>query len=398
MSTGGETEQPTGGETAQSTGGETDQPTASPKGGDDDQKTTDTKNTARRIVLATAVEGMPTKDNFEIVEVEVPALKEGEVLCKALFVTVDPYLRYMWGLSKEKGYSAEAGQVGEVLESKNEKYKKGDICLYYAPWQTQSVIDPNKKMDFGSWATMQKLEFPSGVSPSHALGALGMPGQTAYFGLLKCGTGGQTERPSQLQVRRLKEGHTVVLSAAAGAVGIILGQLAKVKGARVVGTAGTDEKLKMLTETMGFDAAINYKTYNTTEKMQEQLKAACPDGIDVYFDNTGDHVTEAVWDLLNPFSRVIICGQISQYNNTSEIKVPAFLMKLVGKGIRIEGLFVEHWVDQFDEFYKEMVPLVESGKIKAKETIIQGFDKIVDAFIGIFSGKSKGKIVVDLNS
>jgi len=265
--------------------------------------------------------------------------------------------------------------VAQVVISKNNAdFAVGDFVQAYLPWKKYIVTN-------GKEGRIRKL--PAGIPPSYALGVLGMPGMTAYFGLLDS------------KVCALKQGETVLVSGAAGAVGSIVGQIAKQKGCTVIGTAGGDDKVAFL-KTLGFDHVIDYKKEKTADQVRAALTAVAPKGIDVYFDNTGGHVSDAAYDLLNKFARVAICGQISMYNSTEVPVVPAFLHKIIYKGVNIRGFVVSEFADRAAEFFGTMAPWVKSGQVKYKETILNGFNNVPKCFIGLFHGANTGKAVVQV--
>jgi NADPH-dependent curcumin reductase CurA len=330
-------------------------------------------STATEIRLASRPEGVPTHDNFEIVDTEVPAPGAGQILVRNLIMSVDPAMR---GRMRDvKSYAPPfkvgevmgGGAVGEVVESNVDDVKPGDHVLHQAGWRTHAVLDAGRfvKVD----ATAAPL--------STYLGVLGMPGLTAYAGLLKSA--------------EFKPGDTVFVSGAAGAVGSLVGQLAKLKGAkRVIGSAGSAEKVRHLIDDLGFDAAFNYKD----GPVAEQLHQAAPEGIDVYFDNVGGEHLEAAIDAINLHGRIAVCGMISQYNATEATPAPRNLAQVIAKRFTIRGLLViDHW-DLQPQFVSEIAPLVNSGEIKYSETFVDGIRNAPDAFIGLLSGANTGKMLV----
>jgi NADPH-dependent curcumin reductase CurA len=332
-----------------------------------------TTRTNRQITLASRPVGMPRPSDFKLVEQPAASPGDGELLVKALYISVDPYMRGR--ISDAKSYAAPVeiggvmvgGVVGEVVESRNPKFAVGDIVQGEFGWQTYPITNGKgiRKVD------------PKIAPVSTSIGVLGMPGLTAYFGLLDIG--------------KPKAGETVVVSGAAGAVGSIVGQIAKIKGCRVVGIAGTDEKVKYLVDELGFDAAFNYKKHpNYVEKLHE----LCPKGIDVYFDNVGGAVTDAVIPLLNTHARLSICGQISQYNLEKREVGPRWLWALIVKQARAEGFLVFQFADRFQEAAAEMAGWIRAGKLKFKEDIIEGFENLPRAFIGMLEGDNTGKRLV----
>src|SRR6185369_1876766 len=326
----------------------------------------------KEIRLASRPAGVPTLEHFQFVDTDVPKPADGEVLVRMLYISVDPYLRGRMRDRKsyvqpfEVGHVIESGAVGEVIESKSPNFEAGDVVTGMFGWRKYDVAKADGLM-----------RVIPGVSPSTALGVLGMPGLTAYFGLLDIG--------------QPKEGETVVVSGAAGAVGMTVCQIAKIKGCRVVGTAGSDEKCDYLRNELGVDVAINYKT---TESMVDALKEACPKGIDVYFDNVGGEVSEAVLPLINKGARLVICGQISIYNSD---KPPIGLQPqpfLLVNSATMKGFIVTQYMNRFAEGITQLAQWFTSGQLKHAETIVEGFENTPHAFIGLFSGENLGKQIV----
>ena len=323
------------------------------------------------ILLASRPQGEPTEAQFRFETRELPALRSGEVLLKTRYVSVDPYMRGRMSSAKsyvapfEVGQPLAGGVVAEVVESQAEKLPVGTLVVGNLPWQEYSV------------APAQGLQpVPAGPAPiSYYLGLLGMTGLTAYFGLL--------------DICQPKAGETVVVSGAAGAVGLVVGQLAKIKGARVVGTAGTDEKVAYLKE-LGFDEAINYKTAD----VPAALAAAAPQGVDCYFDNVGGPITDAVYDLLNKHARIAICGQISMYNATAVPTGPRPETKLLKTSSRMQGFIVSDYHSRWPEGVRQLGEWYGQGKLQFEETVTEGFDQIPAAFLGLFQGDNTGKAVV----
>ncbi|MCZ6673986.1 MAG: NADP-dependent oxidoreductase [Verrucomicrobia bacterium] len=330
----------------------------------------------QKIVLASRPVGMVSESNFRLVEEEVRELNEGEVLFRAQYLSVDPYMRGRMNDTKSYADPVGIGEVmtgeiiGPVESSKNPRYKEGDIVAGRVGWQKYAISDGKG---------LRKIK-PSSVPISTSLGVLGMPGLTAYFGLL--------------DVCQAKEGDTVVVSGAAGAVGSVVGQIAKIKGCRVVGIAGSDDKLNWITEELGFDAGINYKT---SENITEELKNHCPQGVNCYFDNVGGPITDAVFPLLALNSHIAICGQISMYNSEKGEKGPRLLWNLIVKRATIQGFLVFDYFDRFSEAMPELTEWVASGKIKYRENVIDGLENAPRAFIGLFKGENTGKQLVRIS-
>ena len=320
---------------------------------------------------------MPTSEHFELVSVELAPHAAGEVLVKNLYMSVDPYMR---GRMREDAVYATAyavgevmygGAVGEVVESNDGSLKVGDIVLNQAAWQDRFVARAD---------TLSKLE-PFDVDQlSLYLGTLGMPGLTAYVGLLKFG--------------EPKAGETVFVSAASGAVGANVCQIAKLKGCRVIGSVGSDEKAQWLKEECGIDEVINYKTCGD---LSAALMQAAPEGIDVYFENVGGDHLQAALNAMNPYGRIAACGMIASYNSAEPAPGPNNLMLIVGKKIRINGFIVSDHTDWRDAFLGDMIPWIQQGKIKSQETVVEGLDQAVSAFLALFSGNNFGKMVVKLS-
>ena len=334
--------------------------------------------TNRKILLASRPAGMPTLDNFKIVDAEVPQPQEGEVLIRTLYLSVDPYMRGR--MSDRKSYVPPfalnevitGGVIGEVIESRSDALKAGDIVTGLLGWQLYSVA----KGDQAAATSVRKVD-PRLAPMTTALGILGMPGLTAYFGLLDIG------QPAA--------GETVVISGAAGAVGTVVCQIAKINGCRVVGIAGSDEKNRYLMNELGADAAINYKT---STDMKQALKDACPDGIDVYFDNVGGEISDAVMSLINNRARIVICGQISLYNLEKPDTGPRVQPYLLINSALMKGFIVTDYVSRFAEGINQLGEWLAAGKLKYVETIIEGFENTPQAFLGLFSGENLGKQLV----
>lgn len=327
----------------------------------------------QKILLASRPQGMPTKDNFIFTEAPMPEIGTGQVLVRTLYLSVDPYMRGR--MSDRKSYVPPyrlnevitGGIVGEVIQSKTNEFAEGDYVIGNLSWQRYNAADA---------AEVRKID-PAMAPISTHLGVLGMPGLTAYFGLLHIG--------------QPKEGETVVISGAAGAVGMIVGQIAKIKGARVVGIAGSEEKNSYLVEELGFDAAINYKT---TPNMKKALEEACPNGVDVYFDNVGGEISDAVLTLLNHGARIPVCGQIALYNLEAPDVGPRAQSQLVITSSLMKGFIVSDYAKHFKEGAAELAQWVQEGKIKYKETVVEGFENTIDAFLGLFKGENIGKQIV----
>lgn len=332
-------------------------------------------STTKTINLKDRPNGKPELNNFEFTTTEVSEINEGEVLLKSKYVSVDPYLRGRMSDAPsyvppfEVGKPIESGIIAEVLESKAENFSKGDHVSGSLLWQEKQVAKAEKLM-----------KVDANKAPLSAyLGILGMTGLTAYLGLTEIG--------------KPKEGETLLVSGAAGAVGSVVGQIGKILGCRVVGIAGTDEKIELLKSKFGFDEGINY---NTTEDMNDAIAKACPDGVDVYFDNVGGEISEAVLFNINKFSRTVNCGAISQYNNTElpkNISVQPFLVK---KSSLMQGFIIFDYEDKHPAGVKQLTKWLNEDKLTHEETIVEGFENIPQAFLDLFEGKNKGKMVVKI--
>jgi len=326
--------------------------------------------------------GIPTEEIFEVIDVNIPEPKEGEFLVKNIWMSVDPYMRGRMRSPKEtKSYidpfqlnkPLEGGCVGQVLQSKNNQFKVGDYVLggfgwreYWLSGDSQNVMQINPKI-----APLQSF-----------LGALGMPGLTAYVGIVSIG--------------KLNEGKdTVFVSAASGAVGSIACQIAKIKGCQVVGSAGSEEKVEWLLDEVKVDHAFNYKTVGENN-LSSELKKACPKGIDLYFDNVGGKHLEAAIDNIKAFGRIVLCGMISQYNATAPPSGPSNLFLAVTNRIRLEGFIVRDHYGLLNEFHTSMTKWINEGKIVWKETIAEGLENAPRAFIGLFKGENFGKMIVKI--
>ena len=332
----------------------------------------------RKILLVSRPAGMPTEDNFKIVDAEMPRPAEGEVLIRALYLSVDPYMRGR--MNDRKSYVppfalnevVTGGVVGEVVESRAEGFRPGDIVTGLRCWQLYQVA----KGDHATPVSVRKVD--PGLAPvTTALGVLGMPGLTAYFGLL--------------DIARPAAGETVVVSGAAGAVGTLVCQLAKIKGCRVVGVAGSDEKNRYLRDELGADATINYKTAGD---IRAALKEACPGGVDVYFDNVGGEVSDGVLALINKGARVVVCGQISLYNLERPDTGPRVQLYLLVNSALMQGFIVSDYAARFGEGLRQLAQWLAEGRLKYAENIIEGFENTPRAFIGLFSGENLGKQLV----
>jgi NADPH-dependent curcumin reductase CurA len=320
--------------------------------------------------LKSRPQGMPTQDNFELQHVDLPPLDEGMVQVRNRWLSVDPYMRGRMNDVKsyvppfQLGEPMEGGAIGEVVESRTEGFAPGDLVQHMAGWRDEAVVAAravNKLPDLG-------------VPPEQFLGILGITGATAYFGLL--------------EVAKAKSGDVVFVSAAAGAVGSAVVQIAKAKGMTVIGSAGGPEKCEFV-RALGADAAIDYRA----APVRKGLAAAAPDGIDVYFDNVGGDHLDAALALARNYARFALCGMIENYNDPTP---PAFrfVTRIIGARIRLQGFIVSDYLPRLGEFYAEMGPWVASGAIKSHETVVEGLENMPEAFLGLFSGANTGKMLV----
>jgi len=331
-----------------------------------------TPDTNLQIRLAARPKGLPQESDFQFVEEPIPQPGEGQVLVKNLYLSLDPAMRG-W-MNDRKSYVPPIGigevmrglAVGEVVDSKVSGFTPGNLVSGVFGWQRYAVA---RAKDLS--------RIPPGISPTVALGPLGMPGLTAYFGLLDVG--------------QLKAGETVLISGAAGAVGSIVGQIAKIKGCRAVGIAGTDEKCRWLTEELGLDAAINYKT---AKDLHEEIRGACPKGIDVYFDNVGGEILDTALRSLAFHARVVICGAISTYNATEPPKGPANYLALLVQRARMEGFLVMDYHARYPEAQAELGRWLGEGKLRYREEVIEGLENAPKALLRLFDGSNTGKLMV----
>jgi NADPH-dependent curcumin reductase len=331
----------------------------------------------RRIVLAKRPKGAPTAADFRLEEGPVPQPRDGEVLLRTVYLSLDPYMRGR--MNEGPSYAApvavdavmEGETVSRVAESRYEAFRPGDLVATRAVgWQEYGV---------GDGAGLRRLG-PEIDPPSYALSVLGMPGFTAWWGLLEIG--------------QPKPGETVVVAAATGAVGSAVGQVAKIKGCRAVGIAGGAEKCRYAVETLGFDACIDHRAAD----FPQQLAAACPKGIDVYFENVAGKVLDAVLPLLNTHGRIPLCGTIAHYNAAGPAqgidRAPQLMRTLLVKRIKLQGYIIVDHYDRFDEFLKEMTGWVKDGRVKYREDVVDGLENAPTAFIGLLEGRNFGKLVV----
>jgi NADPH-dependent curcumin reductase len=324
-----------------------------------------------QILLKSRPEGAPNLDNFELTQGPTPEPGEGEVLMRIAYLSLDPYMRGR--MSAAKSYATPAaigrpmvgGTVGEIVKTRNSKYSVGDFVLGYGGWQEYAL---------SNGAGLRKLD-PAATPISTALGVLGMPGMTAYIGLLEIG--------------QPKPGETVVVAAASGAVGSVVGQIAKVKGCHVVGIAGGAEKCHFVASALSFDACVDHRATD----FAKQLGAACPKGIDVYFENVGGVVQQTVWPLLNDFARIPVCGLIAQYNATTPMPGPD-MFSVLRKRLLLRGFIVSDFAARQADFLRDVGEWVSTGRLKYREDIVDGLERAPAAFVGMLQGKNFGKMLV----
>jgi NADPH-dependent curcumin reductase CurA len=329
---------------------------------------------SRELRLAARPHGEPKNSDFELAEVEVPDPGEGQVLVRNTYMSVDPYMRGRMNDVKsyvppfQLGKALDGGAVGEVVASNAEGLAVGDVVAHQLGWREHAVLDGRH---------VRKVE-ADGVPESAFLGVLGMPGLTAYVGLL--------------DVAGLKEGDVVFVSGAAGAVGSLAGQIAKLRGNRVIGSAGSAEKVAHLRDDLGFDEAFNYKDGDVTEL----LAAAAPDGIDVYFDNVGGDHLQAALNAFNTYGRAALCGTISTYNDTAPSPGPNNMFMAVGKRLTLRGFIVTDHGERVKDLIAEVAPAVRDGRIQFRETVVEGLENAPQAFIDLLRGANTGKMLVKL--
>jgi NADPH-dependent curcumin reductase CurA len=325
----------------------------------------------RKITLKNRPVGMPLLSDFNIGDEIMPVSDEGEVLLKSVYVSVDPYLRgKMNGTHPpifELNEPVTSKVIAEVVESNHENFKKGTYVSGYLKWQTYQVSDGN---------TLQKIDSNTARLSAH-LGVLGITGLSAYIALMDIG--------------KPEKGETLVVSGAAGAVGSIVGQIGKIIGCKVVGIAGTDEKVNLLKTKFGYDGAINYKT---TPDLKAEIAELCPEGVDIYFDNVGGTISDGVIAHMNNYGRIAVCGTISNYNDVEAQTGPSLLPIVVYKFLTIQGFLIGDHAARFPGVIAQLSAWLKEGKIAYSETILEGFDKLPEAFIGLFEGKNEGKMIV----
>ena len=337
--------------------------------------------TNRRVVLSAHPVGFPQDTDFELIEDPIPEPNDGELLLRTLYLSLDPYMRgriskarsYVAGV--EVGQTMVGGTVSVVEASRDGKYQSGDIVLSYSGWQ---------EYELSNGQGLHKLDPVHGPKPiSTALGVMGMPGLTAYVGLLDIG--------------QPQSGETVVVSSAAGAVGSVVGQIARLKGCNTVGIAGTAEKCRYTIEEFGFGTCLNYND----DDFDSQLKVACPDGIDIYFENVGGKVFDAAYNLMNDGGRIPVCGMISRYNDTSlpdgPDTLPRLMRAILTRRLLVKGYIVTDHGDRLSTFLSDMSGWLKSGHVRYREDITEGLDNAVAAFLGLLRGDNTGKTVIKVS-
>jgi NADPH-dependent curcumin reductase len=327
-----------------------------------------------QVLLKSRPDGAPGLDNFEFAQRPVPEPGDGEVLMRNRYLSLDPYMRGRMSAAKsyakpvEIGDPMVGGTVGEIVASRNAKFVAGDTVLGYGGWQDYAI---------STGVGLRKLD-PAAAPVTTALGVLGMPGMTAYAGLLEIG--------------QPKPGETVAVAAASGAVGSVVGQIAKIKGCRAVGIAGGPDKCRYVVEELGFQACVDHRAAD----LARQLEAACPAGIDVYFENVGGAVQQAVWPLLNDFARIPVCGLVAQYNATTPMPGPD-MFSVLRKRLTLRGFIVTDFAAKEADFVREASAWVRSGRLKYREDVIDGLENAPAAFLGLLQGKNFGKLLVKIS-
>ncbi|RAR47627.1 NADP-dependent oxidoreductase [Flavobacterium lacus] len=329
----------------------------------------------KKILLNKRPHGKPTRNDFKISSEEVPIPNDNEVLLKTLYVSVDPYLRGRMNEAKsyvppfELNKPLQSGIIAEVMESKQADFKKGDFVSGNLEW---------KEYQTSNGKGLHKVTQNEAKLSSY-LGVLGMTGLTAYLGLTEIGLP--------------KKGETLVVSGAGGAVGTVVGQVGKLLGCTVIGLTGSDEKVDLLTATFNFDHAINYKT---TPNLKEAIKSTCPNGVDIYFDNVGGEISDAVVANINKYARLPVCGAISLYNETEVPVGPRLQPIILTKSATMRGFIISDFAEKFPAATKQLSAWLKENKLTSSETIVEGFDNIPQAFIDLFEGKNKGKMIVKI--
>ncbi|KAI1888386.1 hypothetical protein AGOR_G00184610 [Albula goreensis] len=324
---------------------------------------------AKTWTLRKHFDGFPKDSDFELLVEQLPEPKDGEVLLEAVFLSVDPYMRPYSRVRMKEGDVMIGAQVAKVIQSKNPSYPVGSHVIAKHGWRTHTISD-------GTGLTIVLSEWPQDVPMSLALGAIGMPGLTALYGLE--------------EVCQIKPGETLLVNAAAGAVGSVVGQIGKIKGCKVVGCAGTDAKVSYLKD-LGFDHAFNYKTVSS---LKEALRAASPDGYDCYFENVGGPFSSAALPQMKQFGRIAVCGGISLYNDTTPQCGPYVHLDMIFKQLKMEGFLVGRWQHKDHESLLRLLTWMKEGKLKCREHVTAGFENMPAAFMGMLKGDNIGKAVV----
>jgi NADPH-dependent curcumin reductase CurA len=329
--------------------------------------------------------GMPTESNFELVKVNVPDPKDGEFLVRNIWMSVDPYMRGRMKETKsyipsfQLGKPLEGGCVGQIIKSKNNQFRVGEYVLGNFGWRDYWLYNGSKDV--------RKID-PKTAPIQWYLGILGMTGLTAYVGLLNIAElNGNSDNNS-----------TIFVSAASGAVGSIACQIAKIKGCRVVGSVGSQEKVKWLLDQAGIDYAFNYKEVGGENNISSELRKSCPDGIDIYFDNVGGKHLEAAIDNMKVFGRIVLCGMISQYNLSSFPAGPSNLFLAITNRLKLQGFIVRDHYNMLSQFYVDMSKWISEGKIKWNETVFEGLENAPKAFLALFKGENTGKMLVKIGT
>lgn len=333
------------------------------------------QQTNKEILFAERPSGVPTKSTFRLQNVEMPQIEDNGVLLKALYVSVDPGMRGFMdkgdddaaGIKFELNKPITSRTVAQVVESKNKDFPKGSLVHGRLAWKKYQAAQTGK---------LEKID-PDLAPISTAVSILGVTGLAAYFGMLKIG--------------KPQKGETVVVSGAAGAVGSVAAQIAKLNGCKAVGIAGSDKKINYLEQELGLDKGINYKT---TENLEQAIRKACPEGVDVFFDNVGGKLFDAVFANINKKARIVICGQIAEYNKSDPPQGLRPQHTLIKKSARMEGFVVFDFKNEFDDAKRQLAEWYNNGKLKFRENMVEGFDNIPSAFIGLFSGENIGKQIV----
>ena len=326
----------------------------------------------RQIIFKSIPEGMPSLENFSMEEIPMPDITEGDLLVKSRYLSVDPYMRGRMSNSSsmtpfEIGKPLEGAGIAEVVESRDPEFKTGELIKANLLWQEFQVLKAKDAGRIGKYIH----------SPADYLGILGLTGLTAYFGI-------------QMVCKPVK-GETVAISGAAGAVGTVAGQICKIKGCRVIGIAGNNDKLNLLKEELHFDEAFNYHD----KDWEKSLASAAPQGVDIYFDNVGGEISDAVLRHLNMKARILVCGQISLYNSDEVPVGPRVQPILLEKKALMQGFSVRNYTGNFEEAIQELTKWLREGRLVSRQTIFKGFEKLPEAFIGLFQGKNTGKCIVE---